>query len=435
MADATDLKSGSLQGVWVRVPPPLLSTNKGNTAPGGGFSFCPPSPFDDVFDDVRREGGMLMAEKRSRRAHGEGSIYERKDGRWEGRYTIETPLGPKRRAVYGKSRKEVVGKLARVPREETVSADPKLLLGDYLGTWLRDSVKNSVRPTTYQRYEGVVRLHIDPYLGDTRILKLTSTKVQALYRNRLDSGCSPRTVQYVHVTLHKALKQALRWGLVPANVAEAVVVPRVPKEEITPLSPAQVKVFLRAIAGDNLETMFALAVTTGMRQGEILGLRWEDVDLDEGVVRVRRTLSWDGRKVVFAPPKTAKGRRSIGLTGGTVQRLESHKMRQGPDGASPAGGLGLVFPNGDGGPRRSRGYLTLALRKVLKKAGLPSIRFHDLRHTCATLLLSRNIHPKVVQEMLGHATISITLDTYSHVMPSMSRGAVSAMENLAYGDA
>ncbi len=376
-----------------------------------------------------------MATKGPRRANGEGSISKRKDGRWEGRYTIETPLGPKRRTVYGKTRGEVAKKLAAAPREETVSVDPKLILKDYLGTWLRDSVKNSVRPTTYHRYEGVVRLHINPFVGDTKLLKLTPDRVQALYRNRLDAGCSPRTVQYVHVTLHKALKQALRWQIVPANVAEAVVVPRVPKEEITPLSPAQVKVFLRAIAGDNLETMFALAVTTGMRQGEILGLRWEDLDLDAGVVRVRRTLSWDGKKIVFAPPKTAKGKRSIGLTGGTVQRLKSHKMRQEAGKASPSEDLGLVFTNGDGGPRRSRGYLTLALRKVLKKAGLPSIRFHDLRHTCATLLLSRNIHPKVVQEMLGHATISITLDTYSHVMPSMSRGAVSAMEDLVYGDA
>ncbi len=376
-----------------------------------------------------------MATKGPRRANGEGSISKRKDGRWEGRYTIETPLGPKRRTVYGKTRGEVAKKLAAAPREETVSVDPKLILKDYLGTWLRDSVKNSVRPTTYHRYEGVVRLHINPFVGDTKLLKLTPDRVQALYRNRLDAGCSPRTVQYVHVTLHKALKQALRWQIVPANVAEAVVVPRVPKEEITPLSPAQVRTFLGSIGGDRLETMFTLAVTTGMRQGEILGLRWEDLDLDAGVVRVRRTLSWDGRRIVFAPPKTAKGKRSIGLTDGALSCLTKHKIRQEAEKASWSEDLGLVFTNGDGGPRRSRGYLTLALRKVLKRCGLPEIRFHDLRHTCATLLLSRNIHPKVVQEMLGHATISITLDTYSHVMPSMSRGAVSAMEDLVYGDA
>ncbi|PLS85073.1 MAG: site-specific integrase, partial [Actinobacteria bacterium] len=204
--------------------------------------------------------------------------------------------------------------MAGVPKEETVSTDPKVTLGDYLRRWLEDSVKDSVRPTTYHRYESVVRLHIAPILGSTRLLKLTPAKVQALYRDRLDSGCSPRTVKYVHATLHKALKDAVRWQMVPVNVTEAVTVPKVTKEEITPLSPSQVRVFLRAVKGERLETMFVLAVTTGMRQGEILGLKWEDVDLDEGVVRVRRTLSRDGRKIIFSPPKTAKGKRSIGLT-------------------------------------------------------------------------------------------------------------------------
>ncbi len=376
-----------------------------------------------------------MATKGSRRANGEGSISKRKDGRWEGRYSVDTPLGQKRRTVYGKTRGEVAKKLAGVPKEETVSIDPKLILKDYLQRWLRDSVKDSVRPSTFSRYESLVRLHINPGLGGTRLLKLTPGSVQALYRERLDSGCSPRTVQYVHVTLHKALDQALKWQIVPVNVTEAVAVPRVAKEEVRPLSPAQVKVFLKAVEGERLGPMFVLAITTGLRQGEILGLKWEDVDLDERVVRVRRTLSLDGRRVVFAPPKTQKGRRSIGLTDRAVSSLRRHRALQSREKASWPEDLGLVFPNKEGRPRSSRGYLTEVLRDVLKAAGLPEIRFHDLRHTCATLLLSKNIHPKIVQEMLGHATISITLDTYSHVMPSMSRGAVSAMEDLIYGDA
>jgi integrase len=366
----------------------------------------------------------------TRRANGEGSISKRKDGRWEGRYSVETPLGTKRRTVYGKTRREVVKKMAGAPREESLRMDPKVTLKDYLKRWLEDSVKDSVRPTTYHRYESIVRLHVDPILGGTRLLKLTPAKIQALYRERLDSGCSPRTVRYLHVTLHKALDQALKWQLVPANVTEAVTAPRVTREEITPLSPAQVKVFLRAVEGERLEPMFVLAVTTGMRQGELLGLKWEDVDLDEGVVRVRRTLSRDGRKIIFSPPKTAKGKRTIGLTGPSVECLRRHRALQEAERPSWSEDLGLVFPNAEGRPRSSRGYLTEALRDVLKKNGLPEIRFHDLRHTCATLLLSKNVHAKLVQEMLGHATISITLDTYSHVLPSMRSEAVSAMEDL-----
>lgn len=205
--------------------------------------------------------------------------------------------------------------------------------------------------------------------------------------------------------------------MIPVNVTEAVTVHRVSKKEITPLSPSQVKVFLKAIRGDRLETMFVMAVTTGMRQGELLALKWEDLDLD-------------GRKIIFSPPKTAKGRRSVGLTGPSVECLRKHRALQNREKASWTGDLGLVFPNTDGAPRSSRGYLTEILRSILKENGLPSIRFHDLRHTCATLLLSKNVHPKLVQEMLGHATISITLDTYSHFLPSMMRGAISAMEDL-----
>ncbi len=376
-----------------------------------------------------------MADKKRRRAQGEGSVYERRDGRWEARYTVETPLGPKRKAVYGKSRMEVVKKLAAAPREEAVSVDPKLILRDYLGTWLRDSVKDSVRPTTYHRYEGVVRLHVNPLVGHTKLLKLTPAKVQALYRDRLDSGCSARTVQYVHVTLHKALDQALKWGMVPVNVTEAVAVPRVAKEEVRPLSPAQVKVFLKAVEGERLEPMFTLAVTTGMRQGELLGLKWEDVDLDEGVVRVGRTLSLDGKKIVFSPPKTARGKRSIGLTGRAVLSLKRHRVLQNREKTSWSEDLGLVFPNMQGAPRSSRGHLTEVLRDVLKRCGLPEIRFHDLRHTSATLLLSKNVHPKIVQTMLGHATVGFTLDVYSHFLPSMMKGAISAMEDLTEDDA
>jgi integrase len=222
----------------------------------------------------------------------------------------------------------------------------------------------------------------------------------------------------------------MKWKLVPSNVAEAVTPPRLLKQEIRPLTPEQVKTFLRSIEGDRLEAMYILATTAGLRQGELLGLKWEDIDLDAGAIWVRRTLSKSNKSLVFAPPKSAKGHRNIGLTDLGVKCLKKHRALQDAEKGSWKEDHDLVFPNIDGMPRNHRGYVTEALKKALSRAGLPEIRFHDLRHTCATLLLTKGIHPKIVQEILGHSSITITLDTYSHVLPNMQKEAVKAMEDL-----
>lgn len=221
--------------------------------------------------------------------------------------------------------------------------------------------------------------------------------------------------------MHRALKRALRWGLVPRNVAEAVDPPKVPKKEVTPLSPEQARLFLDAARGDRLEALYVLAIHTGMRQGELLALRWDDVDLDAGVLRVRGT-------------KTARSRRSVRLSQRALQALQGHLERQLEEDIDRVGSMwqenGLVFATEIGTPLNSHNLTQRSFRPLLSRAGLPQVWFHDLRHTAATYLLSKGTHAKYVQALLGHSTVSITLDTYSHVLPQMDDGIADAMDDL-----
>jgi integrase len=368
-------------------------------------------------------------------AKGDG-ITKRKDGRHMARYTIETPDGPKRKTIYGRKYKEVEKKLAEArgdaARGLVFDAD-NLKLGEYLDRWLTDSVADTVRPTTFERYEQIVRVHIRPVFGKLKLKNVTPAHVRGLYREKLEVGLSPRTVQYIHVTLHKALKQAVADGLIPRNATEAVKPPQVRKEEIRPLTAEQVKMLFEAVRGDRLESLYILAVHTGLRQGELLGLKWGDVDLEAGTLQVRRTLTTAKGGPVLRAPKTKGSRRTVKLSPTALKALRSHLERQLGE-IDRAGELwrenGLIFASESGEPLDRHYVTTHRFKPLLKRAGLPQIRFHDLRHTCATLLLSQNVNPKVVSEMLGHATIAITLDTYSHVLPNMQESAAAAMEEV-----
>ena len=249
---------------------------------------------------------------------------------------------------------------------------------------------------------------------------------------RLKAGLAPRMVQLIHVTLHKALKQAVMDGLIPRNVTEAVKPPQPEKKEIRPLSPEQARALLRTAKKERLEALYVLAITTGMRQGELLALKWEDVNFEAGVLQVRRTLSTaTGGGFTFSAPKTAKSRRSIKLPNTALSSLRKHRKAQLEEGMRLSGlfiDQGLVFTSRVGTPISRQDLITRSFKPLLKRAGLPDIRFHDLRHTCATLLLGKGVHAKFVQELLGHATISITLDTYSHVLPGMGDAAAGAMD-------
>jgi integrase len=369
---------------------------------------------------------------KKRRGNGEGTIYTRKDGRYEARYTVHTASGPKRKAIYGKTRAEVAEKLtkAMADRDTGVSFDASTItLGEYLRVWLEDSVKDRVKLATYEGYARMVRNHISPMLGGMKLKNLTPPHLRRLYKEKLDSGLGTRSVQYIHTTLHKALKQAVDDGLILRNVADSVKPPQLKRTEMKPLSPKQAKALLEAAGGDRFEAMYVLAITAGLRQGELLGLKWEDVDLEGGKLQVRRTLY----KGNFTTPKTAKSRRTVKLTVRAVEALKRHREAQLEE-SVPLEGLwqdyGLIFTTHVGTPVNRHNFYTRNFKPLLKKAGLPyAVRFHDLRHTCATLLLSKNVNPKVVSEMLGHANVTVTLDTYSHVLPHMQDGAVDAMES------
>ena len=263
-------------------------------------------------------------------AKGDG-ITKRTDGRFMARYTVHTPDGPRRKTIYGRKYKEVEKLLAEArgdaARGLIFDAD-NLKLGEYLARWLADSVADTVRPSTFERYEQIVRVHIRPALGNLKLKSVTPAHVRGLYREKLEAGLSPRTVQYVHVTLHKALKQAVADGLIPRNTTEAVRPPQVRKEEIRPLAPEQVKKLFEAVRSDRLEALYILAVHTGLRQGELLGLKWGDVDLEAGTLQVRRTLTTAKGGPVLSSPKTKGSRRTVKLSQTALEALRSHLERQ-----------------------------------------------------------------------------------------------------------
>ena len=369
-----------------------------------------------------------------KRGNGEGSIYRRKDGRWVGQYTVYTAKGPKYRYIYGKTRAAVAEKLSKAIAARSsgfVSDVGNLTLGEYLDRWLADSLRGTVRASTCERHEINVRVHINPSLGNVRLKGLTPAHVRGLHREKLDSGLASATVRKIHSTLHKALSQAVSDGLIPRNAAD-VKAPRPAPEEMRPLSEGEACTFLDVAraSGDRFEPLYVLAITTGLRRGELLGLRWEDVDLERGTLRVGRSLVREEGRHTVGETKTRRGRRQVNLTPRTVNALKAHRKRQLEERmrlAETYKDHGLVFSTSIGTPVNPENLVNRSFKPLLEKAGLPKIRFHNLRHTCATLLLGRGVHPKFVQELLGHATIAITLDTYSHYLPSMGDQASGAM--------
>jgi integrase len=356
-----------------------------------------------------------------------------------GQYVVHTAEGRKRRTVYGKTRAEVAKKLNKAlsDREDGLVFDAgSLKVGEYLERWLKDSVEGNVRSRTLSNYQMHVRRHIVPALGGIQLKNLTPAHVQGLYRQKLDSGLAPSSVRYIHAVLHRALKQALRWGLVPRNVSDAVDIPKLVNEEVDALSPDEARALLAAARGDHLEALYVVSVTCGLRRGEILGLRWTDLDLGEARVRTLRVARQlqrlrDGSGLRFVAPKGGKGR-TIRLPPLAVEALKTQRVRQAEE-KLKAGPLyedgGLVFATEIGTPLEPSNIDRRGFKPLLKRVGLRDIRFHDLRHTCATVLLSEGVNPKLVQELLGHADIKLTLGTYSHYLPSMGDQTANAMES------
>ena len=370
-----------------------------------------------------------------KRGNGEGSITKRNDGRWMARYTVYTANGPERRHIYGRTRHEVAEKLSKAVSDRVggvVFDGDYETLGAYLQRWIDEVVCGTVKQSTLENYAYIARLHIIPELGRVKLRALKSRDVRRHYREKLDAGLSPRTVQIIHTVLRKALQQAVRDDVLPRNVCDAVTAPRQTKKEMEPLTPEQAKRLLENVREDRLRALYVLAITAGLREGELLGLRWEDVNLERKLLQVRRQLTRTRDGLSFTAPKRGKAR-VVRLTDMATAALEAHREAQNEERAR-AGFLwqetGLVFTSITGTPVDVGNLTYRSFRPLLKRTDLPRIRFHDLRHTCATLLLSKGTHPKIVQEMLGHANISMTMDTYSHVLPDMQEKAVSAMDDV-----
>jgi len=310
-------------------------------------------------------------------------------------------------------------------------------VGAYVNSWL-ETMRPTLRPRTWTRYEQLIRVH-GQAISRLPLAKLGPEHVERLYAERIAAGVGPMTIRHLHARLHKAFGQAAQRGLVARNVISLVSPPRALRHEMVTLTEEQTRAFLHAAAGERLEGLYVLAVTTGMRQGELLGLRWADVDIDRASLQVRRSVQLTGLgEYVFTPPKTAKSRRKVELTKVAVAVLRRHRARQLQERLAAAGGwedLDLVFANELGRPIDGTSLAKRSYRRILERAGLKRIRFHDLRHTAATLLLGRGVNPKIVSEQLGHAQIAITLDLYSHVTPTMQREAVNTLDAVLGGGA
>jgi integrase len=372
----------------------------------------------------------------SRRGPREGSVYRRQsDNRWVGAVSVGYRDGKRvRRFVYASTRRELrerMSALLAASHQGLPVASDKQTVETFLAGWLA-TTRSSVRPRTHESYTDMVRLHLLPTLGHQRLMTLAPQHVQALLDAKLAEGLSPRTVQYLHAILRRALGQAVRWGVVPRNVAALVSPPRVSRRELPVLTPDEARHLLEHIRDDRLEALYTVALALGLRQGEALGLQWEDVDLETGTLRVRHTLQRVDGAPRLMEPKSAQSRRTIAMPSVAVRALREHRTRQLQErlwAGSRWQKSDFVFTSTIGTPLYSR-PTTQRFQRILAAAGLPRVTFHSLRHACASFLLAQGVSPRVVMETLGHSQFSTTMDIYAHVMPAMQRDAAERMDAL-----
>ncbi|MGW1001326.1 tyrosine-type recombinase/integrase [Streptomyces sp. NPDC002520] len=403
-----------------------------------------------------------------RRANGEGTITSRADGRYQAAAYVYRPDGTRtRKFVYGKTRREVADKLTELQektRQGIPAAESTMAFGDYLTYWLAVIASQRLKPSTLNSYEGLTRLYIRPALGKKRLNRLSPADVRRfLSEFKVSCLCclrgadkerpedkrsccavgrccerrpSARTVQYVHAVLRSALQQAMREELIARNVARIVETPTVTPKEVRPLDGAEARLLLKTARPHRLFTLWLLLVSTGLRRGEALALTWEDIDLKNGQLRVRRNVQRIRRELIFGTPKTMRSVRNVSLPKTCVQALTRHQAQQERERKvagkkwQPAPGQpnGLIFTTTTGrvtDPRSLNRMLTILCRD----AGVRRVRVHDLRHTCASLLLAQGVDARTIMETLGHSTITMTLDTYAHVMNTTLKAAADRMDD------
>ncbi|GAA1289765.1 site-specific integrase [Streptomyces javensis] len=394
-----------------------------------------------------------------RNVNGEGTIVQRKDGRWHGAAYVLTPDGTyKRRFVYGKSWDDVHEKLTRL-KADSQSGIPvvtsKLSLGEFLTYWLANVARIKVRPSTYAAYETLVRIYLAPGLGKKKLARLTARDIRTFLattartcqccaqgkdkarpeRKRrccalgkcCESYPSDRTVRFLLVLLRAALEHAVREDELPRNVAKNVELGMGTKSEIEPLTVEEGRRLLAEARGNRLWAAYELAVRIGLRRGEVLGLRWKDVDLADGTVTIRQTLQRVGGELLIAAPKTQRSARRVALPAECVTALRARRAQQHGDRLAAGdkwkdNGSNLVFTTKNGTPIEPRN-LNRAFTLLCDKAGVRQVRFHDLRHTCASLLHEQGADARMIMEVLGHSSIRVTMDIYTFVRLDSQRSA------------
>ena len=378
-----------------------------------------------------------MAE-RKRRAKGEGSIYQLPDGRWRGAVDLGWQGGRRvRKQITCKTKTEVGRELRRLlaaaeagqlnhERPPTVEA--------WMATYLREVAADRVRPSTFHSYEQFARLYINPWLGRHRLDKLRPQHITAFYRE-MSKKLAPSSVRRIHAVLRRALTVAVRWGVIHANPALLVDPPPLPRNDVKPFTVEEARIFLKAASEDRLEARWVIAVSLGLRQGEVLGLGWQHVDLPNGLLRIERALQRqpDG-SLKLVETKTHRSKRTIPMPPSVVSALERRAVRQAEERVLVGDAWqdsDLVFTTGWGTPIHPRNDYR-AFQRLVEKAGLRRVRLHDLRHTAASLLLAQEVAPRVVMEILGHSQISVTMNTFSHVDPQLNRTATDRMEQALW---
>lgn len=377
---------------------------------------------------------------KGRHPKGEGSVFKRSDGRWIAQITLENG---RQKQYYAKSEKDANIKLRKALdalEHGSLITEKDQTLKAYLEHWLENIKRPSLKIGSYLRYRDLLDQHILPVLGHLPLRKLKPEHLEAFYARlqadgRADGqgGLSPKTVRLVHGILYQSLEAAVRRRRIAYNVCRDVTLPRLERQEMHTLTAEEAQQLLATAKGHRLEALMALALTTGMRRGELLALQWKDIDWKGGSLQVRRSVNrYVGQGFKVSEPKTKQSRRKIALPVFVLEVLKEHRTRQleerlqaGPTWEDHS----LVFSNAYGN-YLNPSHLGIDFHKLLKKAKLPMVRFHDLRHTAASLLLKMKVSPKMVQELLGHSDIAMTLGIYSHVLPGIHEEAMEKMDQL-----
>ncbi|MCI0456764.1 MAG: site-specific integrase [Gemmataceae bacterium] len=369
-----------------------------------------------------------------RRGRGEGSIrFNPAKQLWEVQLSLGCdPISGKRRreTAYAPTKKEAQEKLLELQQQALDGRldAPEMNTRACLEFWL-GAVKNNVAPNTYDHYKSTVDKHLTPYLGKIKLADLTAFHVAQLYRDLEAAGASADARRRAGGRLRQCLRYAVNFGLIPTSAAHKIPLPRVSKAEIHPLDQDEARALLDAGRPDRLFALYQLALDSGARQGEMFALQWTDFIWDRREVSISKSLEEIRGRLRVKEPKSASGRRRVLLTPTTLTILREHQQRMLAEGHGSA----LVFCDRQGGHLRKSNVQRRSFQPLLKRAGLMGVRFHDLRHTCATLLLLAGVNIKVVSERLGHADVKITLDTYSHVLPTMQELAVEKLDALLSG--